>query len=125
MGWTMHLQQMNKAAVQALIVLTDPILFSLRKRTVDLANRNRLPAVYFFQGFVDEGGLMSYGPSDADLYRRAAGYVDRILKGAKPGDLPVEQPTKFELFVNLKAAKTIGIKIPESFLLRADRVIDQ
>jgi putative ABC transport system substrate-binding protein len=81
--------------------------------------------VYFFQGFVDEGGLMSYGPSDADLYRRAAGYVDRILKGAKPDDLPVEQPTKFELFVNLKAAKTIGIKIPESFLLRADRVIDQ
>jgi ABC-type uncharacterized transport system substrate-binding protein len=125
MGWTMHLQQMNKAAVQALIVLTDPILFSLRKRTVDLANRNRLPAVYFFQGFVDEGGLMSYGPSDADLYRRAAGYVDRILKGAKPGDLPVEQPTKFELFVNLKAANMIGIKIPESFLLRADKVIDQ
>ena len=116
---------MNKADVQALIVLTDPILFSQRKRTVDLANRNRLPAVYFFQGFVDEGGLMSYGPSDADLYRRAAGYVDRILKGAKPGDLPVEQPTKFELFVNLKAAQTIGIKIPESFLLRADRVIDQ
>jgi putative tryptophan/tyrosine transport system substrate-binding protein len=116
---------MNKAAVQALIVLTDPILFSLRKLTVDLANRNRLPAVYFFQGFVDEGGLMSYGPSDADLYRRAAGYVDRILKGAKPGDLPVEQPTKFELFVNLKAANMIGIKIPESFLLRADKVIDQ
>jgi putative tryptophan/tyrosine transport system substrate-binding protein len=116
---------MNKAAVQALIVLTDPILFSQRKRTVDLANRNRLPAVYFFQGFVDEGGLMSYGPSDADLYRRAAGYVDRILKGTKPGELPVEQPTKFELFVNLKAANIIGIKIPESFLLRADRVIDQ
>jgi putative ABC transport system substrate-binding protein len=116
---------MNKAAVQALIVLTDPILFSQRKRTVDLANRNRLPAVYFFQGFVDEGGLMSYGPSDADLYRRAAGYVDRILKGTKPGDLPVEQPTKFELFVNLKAANLLGLAIPESFLLRADKVIDQ
>jgi ABC-type uncharacterized transport system substrate-binding protein len=68
---------------------------------------------------------MSYGPSDADLYRRAAGYVDRILKGTKPGDLPVEQPTKFELFVNLKAANITGIKIPESFLLRADKVIDQ
>jgi putative tryptophan/tyrosine transport system substrate-binding protein len=78
---------MNKAAVQALVVLTDPILFSQRKRTVDLANKNRLPAIYFFQGFAEEGGLMSYGPSDADLFRRAAGYVDRILKGAKAGRL--------------------------------------
>jgi putative ABC transport system substrate-binding protein len=115
---------MNKAAVQALVVLTDPILFSQRKRTVDLANRNRLPAVYFFQGFAEEGGLMSYGPSDTDLFRRAAGYVDRILKGAKPGDLPIEQPTKFELFINLKAANMVGVTIPESFLLRADKVIE-
>jgi putative ABC transport system substrate-binding protein len=115
---------MNKAAVQALVVLTDPILFSQRKRTVDLANKNRLPAMYFFQGFAEEGGLMSYGPSDADLFRRTAGYVDRILKGAKPGDLPIEQPTKFELFINLKAAKTLGIVVPESFLLRADKVIE-
>jgi putative tryptophan/tyrosine transport system substrate-binding protein len=115
---------MNKAAVQALVVLTDPILFSQRKRTVDLANRNRLPAVYFFQGFAEEGGLMSYGPSDTDLFRRAAGYVDRILKGTKPGDLPIEQPTKFELFINLKAAKLVGVTIPESFLLRADKVIE-
>jgi len=90
---------MNKADVRALVVLTDPILFSQRKRIVALANENRLPAMYFFQGFVDEGGLLSYGPSDADLFRRAAGYVDRILKGTKPGDLPIEQPTKFELFV--------------------------
>jgi len=81
---------MKKAAVQALVVLTDPILFSQRKRTVDLANKNLLPAMYFFQGFAEEGGLMSYGPSDADLFRRTAGYVDRILKGAKPGDLPIE-----------------------------------
>jgi putative tryptophan/tyrosine transport system substrate-binding protein len=115
---------MNKAAVQALVVLTDPILFSQRKQTVDLANRNRLPAVYFFQGFAEEGGLMSYGPSDTDLFRRAAGYVDRILKGTKPGDLPIEQPTKFELFINLKAAKLVGVTIPESFLLRADKVIE-
>jgi putative ABC transport system substrate-binding protein len=115
---------MNKAAVQALVVLTDPILFSQRKQTVDLANRNRLPAVYFFQGFAEEGGLMSYGPSDTDLFRRAAGYVDRILKGTKPGDLPIEQPTKFELFINLKAAHMVGVTIPESFLLRADKVIE-
>jgi putative ABC transport system substrate-binding protein len=115
---------MNKAAVQALVVLTDPILFSQRKQTVDLANRNRLPAVYFFQGFAEEGGLMSYGPSDTDLFRRAAGYVDRILKGTKPGDLPIEQPTKFDLFINLKAANMVGVTIPESFLLRADKVIE-
>ena len=115
---------MNKAAVQALVVLTDPILFSLRKKAVDLANRNRLPAMYFFQGFAEEGGLMSYGPSDADLFRRSAGYVDRILKGAKPGDLPIEQPTKFELFINLGAARMLGVTVPESFLLRADKVIE-
>jgi putative ABC transport system substrate-binding protein len=115
---------MNKASVQALVVLTDPILFSQRKRTVDLANKSRLPAMYFFQGFAEEGGLMSYGPSDADLFRRSAGYVDRILKGAKPGDLPIEQPTKFELFINLRAARMLGVTIPESFLLRADKVIE-
>jgi putative ABC transport system substrate-binding protein len=114
----------DKAAVQALVVLTDPILFSQRKRTVDLANSYRLPAMYFFQGFVEDGGLMSYGPSDADLFRRAAGYVDRILKGAKPGDLPIEQPTKFELFINLKTASTLGIRIPESCVVRADKVIE-
>ena len=116
--------KIDKAAVQALVVLTDPILFSQRKRTVDLANSYRLPAMYFFQGFVEDGGLMSYGPGDADLFRRAAGYVDRILKGAKPGDLPIEQPTKFDLVINLKAAKTLGINIPESFLVRADQVIE-
>jgi putative ABC transport system substrate-binding protein len=115
---------MGKAAVQALVVLTDPILFSQRKRTVDLASRNRLPAMYFFQGFAEEGGLMSYGPSDTDLFRRAAAYVDRILKGAKPADLPIEQPTKFELFINLKAANALGIAIPESFLIRADKIIE-
>jgi putative ABC transport system substrate-binding protein len=116
--------KMNKAPVQALIVLTDPILFSQRKRTVELASRTRLPAMYFFQGFAEDGGLISYGPSDGDLYRRAAGYVDRILKGAKPGDLPIEQPTKFELYVNMKAARLLGLTIPESVLARADKVIE-
>lgn len=115
---------MNKAAVQALILLTDSIFFSQRKRTVELASKYKLPAMYFFQVFVEEGGLMSYGPSDADLFRRAAGYVDRILKGTKPGELPVEQPTKFDLYINLKAAKTLGITIPESLLSRAEKVIE-
>jgi putative ABC transport system substrate-binding protein len=115
---------MSKAAVQALVVLTDPILFSQRKQAVDLARTNRLPAMYFFQGFVEEGGLVSYGPSDADLFRRAAVYVDRILKGTKPGDLPIEQPTKFDLFINLKTAGMLGITVPESLLLRADKVIE-
>jgi putative tryptophan/tyrosine transport system substrate-binding protein len=115
---------MNGAAAQALIVLTDPILFSQRKRIIDLASEYKLPAAYFFQGFVEEGGLMSYGPSDTDLFRRAAGYVDRILKGATPGDLPVEQPTKFDLYINLRTAKALGVPIPETFLARADKVIE-
>jgi putative ABC transport system substrate-binding protein len=115
---------MSKAAAQALVVLTDPILFSERKPTVDLANASRLPAVYPFQAYVEEGGLMSYGPSDTDLFRRAAGYVDRILNGVKPGDLPVEQPTKFDLYVNLNAARTLGITIPELFLTRVDKLIE-
>lgn len=114
----------DRAGVQALVVLTDPILFSQRKRAVDLANKHKLPAMYFFQGFVEEGGLISYGPGDADLFRRSAGYVDRILKGAKPGDLPIEQPVRFDLFINLKAARMLGLIIPESFLLRADKVIE-
>ncbi len=115
---------MNKATAQALILLTDSIFFSQRKRAVDLASKYKLPAVYFFPVFVEEGGLMSYGPSDTDLFRRAAGYVDRILRGTKPGELPVEQPTKFDLYINLKVAKTLGVTIPQSFLVRADKVIE-
>jgi putative tryptophan/tyrosine transport system substrate-binding protein len=114
----------KNAASQGLIVLTDPIFFSQRKRIVDLANTTRLPAVYFFQEFPEAGGLMSYGPSDTDLFRRAAGYVDRILKGAKPRDLPVQQPMLFDLVVNLKTAKALGLVIPELFLVRADKVIE-
>ena len=116
---------MSNASARTLIILTDPIFFSQRKSIVDLAARHRLPAMYFFQEFAKEGGLVSYGPSDLDLYRRSATYVDKILKGAKAGELPVEQPTKFELVINLMTAKAIGLKIGESFLLRADEVIEQ
>jgi len=100
------------------------MFFSERRRLVDLAAKNRLPAVYRLREFVDAGGLMSYGPDFADMFQRAATYVDKILKGAKPADLPVEQPTKFELVINLKAAKALGLTIPPSVLRRADEVVE-
>jgi putative ABC transport system substrate-binding protein len=99
------------------------LTFIHRARIADLAARNRLPAIYTSRGFVEAGGLMSYGPQFRDLFRRAAAYVDKILKGASPGELPVEQPTKYELVVNLKAASALGLTIPQSLLRRADELI--
>ncbi len=115
---------MTRARAGALTVLTSLVFLGERRRLVDLAAKNRLPAVYPQREFVDAGGLMAYGANLADNYRRAATYVDKILKGTKPGDLPVEQPTKFELVINLKAAKVLGLTIPPSLLLRADEVIE-
>ena len=115
---------MSRASAHALIILTDPIFFSQRRQIVELAGRSRLPAMYFFQGFAEEGGLVSYGPSDTDLYRRSATYVDRILHGAKPSELPVEQPIKFDLVINLNAAKALGLDISPMLLARADKVIE-
>ena len=108
--------------IDGLIVGQDGLLQANRKLIVDLAAKHRLPSIYRAMEFIEAGGLMAYGPNYPDLYRRAATYVDKILKGAKPGDLPVEQPTKFELIINLKAAKALGITVPQSLLLRADEV---
>ena len=108
----------------ALIVLPEnPLFFTYRRQLVDLAARHRLPAIYLLREFVDAGGLMAYGISLPEMFRRAASYVDKILKGAKPADLPVEQAAKFELVINLKTAKALGLTIPQSILLRADQVL--
>ena len=114
---------MVRERAEAFIVLPEPITLSKRQQIVDLAARNRLPGMYPFGDFTDAGGLIYYGPSRIDLWKRAATYVDKILKGTKPADLPVEQPTKFELVINLKTAKQIGLTIPQSVLYRADKVI--
>jgi putative ABC transport system substrate-binding protein len=113
----------SKGHADAVLVFGGAVLVSHRTQVVELAVKNRLPATYNFQEFVEDGGLMSYSASIYDLSRRAATYVDKILKGAKPADLPVEQPKKFELIINLKAAKQIGLTIPPNVLARADRVI--
>lgn len=109
--------------VPALLVIADPLVSDNRDRIVAFAATNRLPAIYPYRLFVNAGGLMSYGADVSDLNRRAATYVDRVLKGAKPAELPIEQPAKFELVVNLKTAKALGLAIPQSLLLRADHVI--
>ena len=115
---------MSKDPADALIVQQDPLTFANRARIAELALRNRLPAISPFREFAEAGGLLTYGANLADIYRRAAYFVDRILKGTRPADLPVEEPTKFELVINLKTAKALRLTIPPSVLLRADRVIE-
>jgi putative ABC transport system substrate-binding protein len=112
-----------KERVGALLVIEEAVIASYRRRILDLARKHWLPTFSFYRDFAEAGGLLTYGADFADLFRRAATYVDKILKGAKPADLPVEQPTKFELVINLRAAKQIGLTIPSNVLARADRVI--
>jgi putative ABC transport system substrate-binding protein len=112
------------ARAGALVVLDDPLPFNHRARITAFAAKHRLPALYGLSAFASDGGLLTYGPDTGEMMRRAATYVDKIVKGARPGDLPIEQPTKFELVVNLKTAKAMGLTIPASVLLRADRVIE-
>ena len=114
----------KKEHVQALIVVTDAILYSQRRQILDWTAGNRLPAMYPYREFPEAGGLISYAPNARDLFRRAASYVDRILKGANPGDLPVEQPTKFELVINLKTAKVLGLDVSPTLLAQASEVIE-
>jgi ABC-type uncharacterized transport system substrate-binding protein len=116
-------ETMRAKHVMALLLIADGLLGSNRQRIIELAAKSRLPAMYWRREFVEDGGLLSYGANVGDLYRRAATYVDKILKGARPGDLPVEQPTKFQLVINLKTAKALGLTIPQSLFVRADQVI--
>ena len=115
---------MIRERADAVILLPSPMLYGEHKRIVELAAKSRLPAMYAAREFVEDGGLMSYGSILTDVFRRAATYVDKILKGANPADLPVEQPTKFELVINMKTAKSLGLTIPPSILARADEVIE-
>jgi putative ABC transport system substrate-binding protein len=115
---------MTRERAGALLILPDGIFLSQRRHIAELATKRRLPSVYGVGEYAEAGGLMAYGASHIDLVRRAATYVDKILKGAKPGDLPVAQPTKFDLVINLRTAKAIGLTIPPSLLQRADQIID-
>jgi putative ABC transport system substrate-binding protein len=115
---------MRRHGAGGLVILGSSLFFTHRARLAELATKNRLPSTYLFREYAEAGGLMTYGADLRDLYRRAAGYVDRILKGARPADLPIEQPTKFELLINLRTAKALGLTIPPSLLLRADQVIE-
>ena len=117
-------ETLAKERVEALAVPPDTVFSNFRRRIAELAAATRMPAIYGFREHVEDGGLMSYGPDNRGNYRRAAAYVDKILKGAKPGDLPIEQPTKFELVINLKTAKALGLEIPPQLLARADEVIE-
>ncbi len=117
------LSALGEVRAEALYLIGDAMFNAHRATILRLVAKARIPAIYGFRVYVEEGGLISYGPSFRDLFRRSAGYVDKILKGAQPGDLPIEQPTKFELVVNLKTAKALGITIPDSILVRADEVL--
>jgi len=114
---------MMKERAGGVIILTSPMFYAERTRIAELAAQSRVPAIYTYREYAEAGGLMAYAPSLRESFRRAATYVDKILKGAKPGDLPVEQPTKFDLVINVKTAKVLGLTIPQSLLLRADEVI--
>ena len=122
-GFDSAFARAKRDGAQALITITGPLINTQQRQVLDFAAKNRLPAMYQESEWVKAGGLMSYAPNYTDLYRRAADFVDKILKGTKPADIPVEQPTKFELVINLKTAKQIGVTIPSSVLARADRVI--
>jgi putative ABC transport system substrate-binding protein len=113
----------SRAHAQALYVIIDPYFFNNRMTLLALASKARLPVIYGEKNFAEAGALLSYGPNFGDMFRRSAEYVDKILKGAKPADLPIEQPKEYELVINLKTAKVLGLTIPESILLRADEVI--
>ena len=115
---------MTRERADALLIHADPVFGNQRRQVAELATKRRLPSISFIQGYAEAGGLMVFGPNLLDLERRAATYVDKILKGAKPADLPVEQPTKFELIINLRTAKAIGLTIPPSLLRRTDQIID-
>jgi putative ABC transport system substrate-binding protein len=117
-------ERMRKERVEGVVILSDPMIFGQRRRVAELTNRFRIASISTPRGFAEAGGLMSYGEDSANSYRRAAGHVGKILKGAKPADLPVEQPTKFELFINGNTAKALGLKIPQSLLVMADKVIE-
>ena len=115
---------LTKGRVQGLIVLPNPVTLTHQTQIVELAAKHRLPAMYPYGEFTESGGLMAYSPNRTEMYRRSATFVDKILKGAKPADLPIERPTKFELVINMKTAKALGLTIPPSLLLRADQVIE-
>jgi putative ABC transport system substrate-binding protein len=121
---TEKIEEAVKGGAAGLLILEDPLIYSIHKKIADLAARSRLPTMWVYRDAVEAGGLMSYGPDRRQIYRRAAEYVDKILKGAKPADLPVEQPTKFELIINLKAARTLGLDVPATVLATADEVIE-
>ena len=115
---------MERNGAQALIVQASAVTIDNRARIVELAATHRLPAVYETEGFVDAGGLLSYGPSLIEMYRRSATYVDKILRGAKPASLPIEQPDKYDLVIHRKTARALGLKIPQALIVRADRLIE-